>query len=146
VLSHLLFGRGWGTYDHQTYRILDSQILTTTIEAGVLGLIAFVAVPIVVLWVSRRTIALRDSTASPIALVGACVASVFLVLAFLFDELSFPHPVYVFLYMIGLETVILRRHVQRPAERPPPLAPPDPLPEMEWPEFAFAEASAVPER
>jgi hypothetical protein len=146
VLSHLLFGRGWGTYDHLTYRILDSQILTTTIEGGILGLIAFVAVPIVVLWVSRRTIALRDSEASPIALIGACVASVFLVLAFLFDELSFPHPVYVFLYMVGLVTVILRKQVQQPSERPPSLPPPDPLPELEWPEFALAEASGVAER
>ena len=38
VWSHILLGRGWGSYNHESYRILDSEILLRTIDTGVLGL------------------------------------------------------------------------------------------------------------
>lgn len=109
VWSHLALGRGWGSYNHDSYRILDSEILSRTIETGVLGLGAFLFVGVAVVASSRRTIASRDPTTAPIALIGASIAVGFLVLATLFDELSFPHAVYIFLYMAGIEVVILRR-------------------------------------
>ncbi len=34
VWTHLLFGRGWGSYNHVDYRILDSEILSRLIEDG----------------------------------------------------------------------------------------------------------------
>ena len=46
VWSHILLGRGWGSYNHESYRILDSEILLRTIETGVLGLLAFLLVGI----------------------------------------------------------------------------------------------------
>lgn len=109
VWTHLLLGRGWGSYNHDTYRILDSELLTRTIETGVIGLFAFLLVPVAVVGASRKTIALRDRESAPVALVGAATAMSFLVLAALFDELSFPHAAYIFLYIVGLETVMLRR-------------------------------------
>jgi O-Antigen ligase len=118
VWTHLLLGRGWGSYDHNTYRILDSEILDRTIETGVIGLLAFVLVPVAVVGASRRTIAARDPETAPAALIGASCAVGFLVLAFLFDELAFPHPVYIFLYLVGLETVALQR-ARHKAGRPP---------------------------
>lgn len=121
VWTHLMLGRGWGSYNHETYRILDSEILLRTIETGVLGLAAFVLVPVSVVAASRKTIASRDPTSAPVALIGASVAVAFLVLALLFDELSFPHPVYIFLYMVGLETAVLRRHRRRDDEKPAPI-------------------------
>lgn len=117
VWTHLLLGRGWGSYNHDTYRILDSEILTRTIETGVIGLIVFLLVPVAVVGASRRTIALRDRESAPVALVAASAAMSFLVLAALFDELSFPHAAYIFLYIVGLETVMLVR------PGPPPAAP-----------------------
>ena len=44
VWTHLLFGRGFGSYNHDTYRILDSEILGRTVETGVLGLAAFLLI------------------------------------------------------------------------------------------------------
>ena len=136
VWTHLLLGRGWGSYDHNTYRILDSEILDRAIETGVLGLVAFLLVPVSVVAASRKTIAARDPTSASVALIGASIAVGFLVLAFLFDELSFPHPVYIFLYMVGLETVVLRRPKRR-AEEVPALVPagvsrdqPEPVPAL----------------
>jgi hypothetical protein len=147
VWSHLLLGRGWGSYDPNDNRILDSEILLRLIEGGVVGLAAFVLVPVGVIAASRRTIALREPESSPIALVGASAAVAFLVMAFLYDELSFPHPVYIFFYIVGMETVILRQPTRREERRPPPVFlrrfnfdRPEPGPR------ALAEASLVPER
>jgi uncharacterized membrane protein len=97
VLSHLALGRGWGTYDHATHRVLDTEILQRLVETGVLGLLAFVLVAVTTVVVARTVIARRDPDLSPAALMCAAAAVAFLVVAFLFDVLSFPHVVYVFL-------------------------------------------------
>lgn len=129
VWSHLILGRGWGSYNHDSYRILDSEILSRTIETGVLGLGAFLLVGVAVVAASRRTIASRDPAAAPVALIGASIAVAFLVISTLYDELSFPHPMYIFLYMVGFVTVILQAHDPRSARarRPPPAARPRPV-------------------
>lgn len=105
--THLLFGRGWGSYDHVTYRILDSELLHRVLEMGVFGLIAFVAMVLSVLLCARKTIAARDRTWSPYALIGAAAAVSFLMVSTLFDVLAFPHATYIFLYMAGLVTVVI---------------------------------------
>ena len=92
VWTHLLLGRGWGSYDPNSNRILDSEILLRLIEGGVVGLAAFVLVPASVVGSSRKTIASRDPETAPIALVGASAAVAFFVLAFLYDELVVPAP------------------------------------------------------
>jgi O-antigen ligase len=127
VWSHLAFGRGWGSYNHESYRILDSEILHRLIEAGVLGLAAFVLVGVAVVASTRATIASRDPATAPIALIGASMAVGFLVLATLFDELSFPHGVYIFLYMAGLIAVVVERPRRR-AEPAPAVAFEEPAP------------------
>ena len=119
VWTHLAFGRGWGSYNHQSYRILDSEILHRVIEAGVLGLVAFVLVAVAVVASSRKTIASRDPASAPVALIGASIAIGFLVLATLFDVMSFPHAPYIFLYMVGLAAVVLGPRVRRREPAPP---------------------------
>jgi hypothetical protein len=123
VWSHILLGRGWGSYNHDSYRILDSEILLRTIETGVLGLAVFLLVVITVIASARKLIAVRDPVKSPIALIGALVAVAFLVAAFLYDELSFPHAAYIFLYLVGLVTVVLpSRSDPAPADADDPYA------------------------
>jgi hypothetical protein len=116
--THILFGRGYGSYNHDTYRILDSEILMRTVETGALGLAAFLLIGVSVVFAARRTIAARDPLTSPPALIGAAVAVCFIVVSTLYDVLSFPHATYIFLYMAGLTTVVVGR--ERAA--PPPLA------------------------
>jgi hypothetical protein len=114
VWSHPALGRGYGSYDHDSYRILDSEILLRTIEMGVLGLAAFLLIPLVVLACARRLIASRDPTAASVGLVGAAIAVTFFVLVPMFDVLSFPHVPYVFLYMTGLvAAVIIERREEK---------------------------------
>jgi O-antigen ligase len=107
--SHLLFGRGWGSYDHFTYRILDSELLHRLLEMGVFGLLAFVGMVLSVLLSARTTIAERDPTWAPFALIGAAAAVSFLMVSTLFDVLAFPHATYIFLYMAGLTAVVIGR-------------------------------------
>ena len=146
VWTHLLLGRGWGSYDPNSNRILDSEILLRLIEGGGIGLAAFILVPASVVGSSRKTIASRDPETAPIALVGASAAVAFFVLAFLYDELSFPHPVYIFFYLVGLETVILRPARRRGERRPPPVAPDFDPDRLEPVPAVPMEASLVAER
>ena len=104
--THLLFGRGYGTYNHESYRILDSEILNRVIEGGVLGLAAFLFIGISVLVISRRTIAERDPRWAPASLCGTAAAVAFITVSTLFDVTSVPHGTDTFLYMAGLAAVV----------------------------------------
>lgn len=122
--THLLFGRGWGSYNHETYRILDSEILHRTLEMGVLGLLAFLLMVVSVILSARKTIAERDPRWAPVALIGAAAAAAFLTLSALFDILSFPHATYIFLYTAGLVAVVVapreeEEDEEEEAEEPP---------------------------
>ncbi len=146
VWSHLLLGRGYGSYDPSDNRILDSAILSLLIETGVLGLAAFAFVPACVIASSRKAIASRDPASAPVALVGASAAVAFFVLAFLYDTLSFPHPVYIFFYLVGLETVVLRSPAERRARRHPPSTPGFVFERLERTPALLMEASLASER
>jgi hypothetical protein len=116
--THLLLGRGHGSYNHESYRILDSEILSRVLETGVVGLAAFLLIGISVVLAARSTIAARDPTFAPLALMGAAAAVGFLVASALFDALGFPHATYIFLYMAGLVAVVVARDKETVA-RPP---------------------------
>jgi hypothetical protein len=107
VWTHLPFGRGWGSYDHASYRILDTELLHRLIEMGVVGLLAFLFMGASVVLSARATIASRHPSRAPIALIGAAAAVSFLVVSTLFDVLSFPHATYIFLYMAGLVAALI---------------------------------------
>jgi hypothetical protein len=117
--THLAFGRGWGSYNHETYRILDSEILHRTLEMGVIGLVAFLLMGLSVILSARKTIAQRDPRWAPVALVGAAVAAAFLTLSALFDVLSFPHATYIFLYTAGLVAVVIAPREEKSPDAPP---------------------------
>ena len=110
VWTHLPFGRGWGSYDHSSYRILDSEILHRTLEMGLVGLLAFLFMGLSVVVSARAIIASRDPEWAPVALIGAAAAVSFLVVSTLFDVLSFPHATYIFLYMAGLVAAVVGHH------------------------------------
>jgi hypothetical protein len=106
VLSHPLFGRGFGSYEHTSYRILDSDVLTRLVESGLVGLITFLLIMATVVAVAAPIIRSRHPSRAPPALAIAAAATAFFVLCALFDVLSFPHVPYLFLAMAGLLAVI----------------------------------------
>jgi hypothetical protein len=113
VWAHLAFGRGWGTYDHVSYRILDSEILQRVIETGVIGLLVYLLMAVSVILTARAAIASRDPDWAPPALIGAAAAVSFIVVSTLFDVMSFPHVPYIFLYLAGFVAVVAKAGSRR---------------------------------
>jgi hypothetical protein len=112
--SHLAFGRGYGSYDPHTYRVLDSEILGPLVETGVFGLAAYLMIGISLILFARKT-ALRDPEWSPIALCGVTAGVCLLAASCLYDFLGFPHGAATFLYIAGLVAAAIRPGAQGPA-------------------------------
>jgi hypothetical protein len=106
VWTHMLLGRGFGSYEQIQYRILDSELLHRLVEMGALGLISFIAMPLSVVFVMRPLISARDPVWSPWALALAASAIGFLTVSALFDAVSFPHTPYIFMTMAGFAAVL----------------------------------------
>jgi hypothetical protein len=107
VLTHLVFGRGHGSYEHTSYRILDMELLRQLIEVGVLGLAAYLFMIGAIVGVARRPIRARGPTDAPVALAAAAAAVGFLVVSTLFDVMSFPHSPYLVLFMAALLAAVV---------------------------------------
>jgi hypothetical protein len=105
--TNLALGRGFGSYNHETYRILDSEVLSRAIETGVLGLATFLVIAISVILLVRKTVSARDPRWAPAALCGAGAAVCLLVLATLYDVMAVPHGPCVFLYLAGLAVAVV---------------------------------------
>lgn len=103
--SHLLFGRGQGSYAPPTDRVVDSDIILPLIETGVLGLLTFLLIPVSLIGVARRKASDRDPTYSEPALVGVSAAAILLCLSTLYSFMSLPHGPDVFMYVAGLAVV-----------------------------------------
>ncbi len=106
LLSHPVFGRGFGSYEHTTYRVLDNDLLTRLVESGIVGLVAFILMVVMIIAVAAPIIRSRDPARAPPALAIAAAAAPFLVLSVLFDIMSFPHAPYILLTLAGLLSVI----------------------------------------
>ncbi len=115
--THLAFGRGYGSYEHTSYRILDMELLRQIVEVGVLGLLVYVLLAVAVIAVALRPIRERGPDA-PVALAVAATAVCFLVVSTLFDVMSFPHVPYIFLFMAAMLAVITTTPQREPSWRP----------------------------
>jgi uncharacterized membrane protein len=107
ILSHLLIGRGYGSYDPHKYRILDNEYLGVLIAVGLLGLVAYIAILLAIMRLAHRTIRGPDPRRSALALAALASVGVILVASALFDVFSFPHVPYL-LFFVGGMIVALR--------------------------------------
>jgi O-antigen ligase len=105
ILSHPVLGRGYGSYEHRTYRILDNDLLQRLVETGLVGLAAYVLMLLLVFSSAIPLIRGRDPTRAEAGLVAAAAAVAFLVLSALFDVMSFPHGPYILMVLFGLLAV-----------------------------------------
>jgi hypothetical protein len=108
LLTRPIVGRGYGSYDQQTYRILDSEYLHRVVETGAVGILAYIALIVSVIATARAPIRARDAVRGPPALAAAGAAAAYLVASALFDAVSFPHAPYVFLSLAGFAAVCAR--------------------------------------
>lgn len=116
VLSRPLIGRGYGTYDPkiqlekqhpvERHRTLDNEVLLLLIETGIVGVLAYLAIPLLGMLSLHRPARSRDpARAGPaIALLAAIVA--FTIANLLFDSLSFCQPPYLFSILLGFAVII----------------------------------------
>jgi hypothetical protein len=116
VWAHLFIGRGYGSYEPSSYRILDMELLRQLIEVGVIGLLAYAGMAMTVVAVARKPIRERHPEDAAVGLAAAAAAVCFLVVSTLFDVMSFPHVPYIFLWMAALLAVVTTQ--PRPAPRP----------------------------
>jgi hypothetical protein len=119
IMSHLLIGRGYGSYDPHKYRILDNEYLGVVIAVGLLGLVGYAAILLAMMLLAHRTIRGPDPRRASLALASLASVGVILVVSALFDVFSFPHVPYLLFFVGGL-IVALRN--------PSPVSPPAPEP------------------
>jgi hypothetical protein len=108
IWAHLAFGRGFGTYDHDIYRILDMELLGRLVQGGILGLASYLFVIGAVVAIGRRVVATGDPAITAVGLVAVSAAVGMLVLSTLFDAMSFPHCPYIFLFLAAFVAVVAK--------------------------------------
>jgi hypothetical protein len=118
VWSHIAFGRGFGSYDPLTYRVLDSEILGPLVETGVFGLAAYLMIGFSLILFSRKTASKAPPRLSAVALCGASAGVCLLISSILYDFLGFPHGAFTFLYIAGLVVAVVRPGAQAAAPLP----------------------------
>jgi O-antigen ligase len=90
ISRHLWLGRGVGTFLPEKYTWLDNQYLMTLVENGVIGLIAFVAVPLSGVYAALRVrAATRDPRLRELCATLIASLAVSLISAATFDLLSY---------------------------------------------------------
>jgi hypothetical protein len=115
LMSHLLLGRGFQSYDPNKYRILDNEFLGLLIGVGVIGLAAYVAIFGGIFTLAHPMIRGPDSRRATAALGSQAAIATTMVANALFDELSFTHVSYLFFFIAAM-VVALR--VPTPSEPP----------------------------
>lgn len=100
--THLLFGRGFGSFDPHKYRILDDQMLKFLIEIGAVGLLLYAALILTPGAFVHRW-ARRGSGLENELMIGVVAESIaFLLSNFLYDSFDFRQGPYVFFFVAAL--------------------------------------------
>ncbi len=107
VLSKLLLGRGYESYDPHKYRILDNEFLGLLITTGLIGLLAYLGIFATMMSAAHRTIRGPDPKRASVALGAFAAVGVIALASGLFDVLSFPHVPYL-LFFVGAMILVLR--------------------------------------
>lgn len=126
VMSHLLLGRGFESYDPFKYRILDNEYLGLLIGVGAIGLTLYLSMFGALFGMTHPMIRGPNLKRSSAALAAQASLAVACVSNALFDVLSFSHVSYLFFFVAAM-TIALRARSGAPAEQPaaaPPARPP----------------------
>ena len=128
IVSHVLIGRGYESYDPHKYRILDNEYLGVLIGVGAIGLLGYLAIFGAMMSAAQRTIRGPDPRRASPALAALASVGVIVIASALFDVLSFPHVPYL-LFLVAAMIVALREPspvpelARRTAPRPRPIYP-----------------------
>jgi polysaccharide biosynthesis protein PslJ len=119
INTHLLFGRGLGSFDPHKYRILDDQMLGFLVEIGAFGVLAYsllIFSPLLAVFRRAwRSVTLEDELCAGIA--AGCVA--FFLSNFLYDSFSFRQGPYVFFFLAAMAAALVGRRSVLPGDTAP---------------------------
>jgi O-antigen ligase len=104
--AHPLAGRGYGSYNQKTHRILDNQYLALGIGVGLLGVVAYLAIFVTAFFGANRVARSGDRKRAPPALGAAAAIIVAAVSGALLDFLSFPQLPYLFCFIAAIAYVL----------------------------------------
>jgi O-antigen ligase len=118
ILSHLIIGRGYGSFDPHKYRILDDQMLGWLIEIGVVGAIAYLGLMVATVATVWRVA--RSGAAAERALSQAVVAVTagFFLSNFFYDTFGFRQAPYAFFFVAALGVAMVARQPGAPDDAP----------------------------
>jgi hypothetical protein len=112
VMTHVLIGRGYQSYDPHKYRILDNQYLQVMVGVGAIGLALYGAIFVAMMLAAHSTIRGPNRGRATLALAATASVAVIGVGNALFDVMSFPHVPYLLFFVAGM--IVSLRH--RPAQ------------------------------
>ena len=102
VLSHLIIGRGYGSFDPFKYRILDDQMLGWLVEIGVVGAVSYMAIMAAAI-ASAFRVALHGAGIARPLMQGVIAATAgFFLSNFLYDTFGFRQAPYIFFFVAAL--------------------------------------------
>jgi len=105
LASHLLLGRGYGSYNQKQHRILDNEYLSLGIDVGLLGVIAYLAIFVAAFLTVHPAARSGDPDRGPPALAAAAAIIVSVVAGAILDLLSFPQLPYFFCLIAAIAFV-----------------------------------------
>ena len=119
LMSHLLLGRGFASYDPFKYRILDNQYLGLLIGVGLIGVTLYLSMFGALFGMTHPMIRGPNLRKSSAALAAQASLAIAFISNALFDVLSFSHVSYLFFFIAAM-TIGLRARSDAPV--PPPVS------------------------
>jgi O-antigen ligase len=110
-----LLGLGWGGYDQKKHRILDNLYLTLAIEAGLLGVVAYLALLGTSFAFANRAARSGDQQRAPPGMAAAAAIVTVIVASGLLDFLSLPQLAYMFCFIAAIAVVLGREAKEKAA-------------------------------
>jgi hypothetical protein len=130
VLTHPLFGRGYGTVNvaqAAQFRIMDDQFLGMLWQTGFLGLAAYCWMILSPIAASTKARLSRDPHIAPVALAASAGCVAFFIVNWLFDALGFVQGPYLFFIIAAMATVASGANLKAPAPKRAPARHPQPI-------------------
>jgi O-antigen ligase len=111
IRSHPALGRGYGSYDHLKYRILDNQYLGLLVTVGIVGTASYILMLLAGMVSAHRARKRAKAVPPPLMAAASGAIASFIVGSALFDVLSFAHVTYMVMFILGL--IVAAQHPER---------------------------------
>ena len=113
IAARPVIGRGYGSYNQITHRILDNQYLTLAIGVGFLGIVAYLSIFVLSFFAAHPIARSGDPDRGPPAMAVVAGLAVALIAGAILDFLSFPQLSYLFCMMAAIAFIFDRERREK---------------------------------